>query len=221
MNLLHDVDGDSLHGTRESYSHLSNIEWSAIERMRSTVGEGAIWDMLSSRDRDQQHVVISKFLQRELDETRAQVTLLQQQDHQRTEALRQQQSQSSEPTRERRRESLKLEVSKYRGVEKDSLLRCFVNLDDAIDACCIDDERMKVLFAQSNLAGEDRAWALKLKLHDPNVFGSLRIFKTLLSETFEPPRAEFRTLSSSCNSSRVSLRITLRSNMYATLQAAW
>ena len=123
MNMLHDVDGDSLHGTRESYSHVSDIEWSAIERMRSTVGEEAIWVMVSSRDRDQQHVVISKFLQRELDESRAQVTLLQRQDHQLTEALRQQQSQSTEPTRVRRRESRKLEVSKYRGVEEDSLLR--------------------------------------------------------------------------------------------------
>ena len=108
MNMLDDVDGDNFHGTRESYSHLSDIEWSAIERMGSTVGEEAIWIMLSSRDRDQQHVVISKFLQRELDESRAQVTLLQQQDHQRTEALKQQQSQFAERTRERRRVSLKL-----------------------------------------------------------------------------------------------------------------
>ena len=108
--------------------------------MSSTVNEEAIWAMLSSRDRYQQHVVISKFFQRELDESRAQVTLSQQQDHQRTEALRQQQSQSSEPTRERRRESLKLEVSKYRGFEEDSLLRWFVEQEDAINARRIDDE---------------------------------------------------------------------------------
>ena len=68
-------------------------------------------------------------------------------------------------------------------------------MDDAIDARRIDDERMQVLFAHSNLAGEARAWTLKLKLHDPNVFGSLTIFKTLLSETFEPPKAELMTLS--------------------------
>ena len=54
---------------------------------------------------------------------------------------------------------------------------------------------MQVAFAQSYLAGDARNWALNLKLHDPNVFGSLNIFKTLLSETFEPPRADFRTLS--------------------------
>ena len=45
------------------------------------------------------------------------------------------------------------------------------------------------------MVGDAKNWALNLKLHDLNVFGSLEIFKTLLSETFEPPRAEFRTLS--------------------------
>ena len=43
------------------------------------------------------------------------------------------------------------------------------------------------------MAGYARNWALNLKLHDPNVFGSLNIFKTLLSETFDQPREEFRT----------------------------
>ena len=88
MHMLDEVEGDRFYGTRESYSYLSEVEWSAVERMSSTVGEDAIWAMLSTRDRDQQHSVI-KFLQRELDESRAQVTLLNQQDHQRTEELRQ------------------------------------------------------------------------------------------------------------------------------------
>ena len=64
------------------------------------------------------------------------------------------------------------------------MLRYFVELDDAIDARRIDDELMQVSFAQFNLAGEARAWALSLKLHDPNVVGSLRIFEKLFSETF-------------------------------------
>ena len=123
MIMLDEVEGDRFHGARESYSHLSDVEWSAIERMSSTVGEDAIWTMISTRDRDQQHSVISKFLQRESDELRAQVTLLQQQDHQRTEELRQNLSQSVESSRERRRESLNIEISKYHGVEEDSLLR--------------------------------------------------------------------------------------------------
>ena len=53
---------------------------------------------------------------------------------------------------------------------------------------------MRLAFAQSNLAGRAKTWALGLKLHDPHVFGSLAVFKTLLSQTFEPPRADFRNL---------------------------
>lgn len=193
MDMLDEVEGDRFYGTRESYTHLSDIEWRAIERLSSTVGEEAIWAMLPTRDRDQQHTVISKFLQRELDESRAQVNLLQRQDHQRNEELRQ--YQSAQSTRERQPGSLKLEISKYHGAEDDSLLRWFVEVDDSIEARRIDDERMQVVFSQSYLAGDARNWALNLKLHDPNVFGSLRIFNILLSKTFEPPRAEFRTLS--------------------------
>ena len=71
MNMLDEVEGDRFHGTSESYSHLSDVEWSAIERRSSTVGEEAIWAMISTRIKDQQQSVISKFLQRELDESRA------------------------------------------------------------------------------------------------------------------------------------------------------
>ena len=165
--------------------------------MSSTVGEEAVWSLLSSRDRDQQHSVIAKSLQRELDASRAEVTLLYQHGHQLTELLPQQQSQSATAasTRERRRETLKLEVSKYRGVEEDSLLRWFLEVDDAIKARHINDEEMHVAFAKSNLSRRARTWALNLQLHDPNVFESLAVFKTLLSQTFELPRAEFRNLS--------------------------
>ena len=76
MHMLDEVEGDRFYGTRESYSYLSDVEWSAVERMSSTVGEDAIWFMLSTRDIEQQHSVISKFLQREADKLLAQVTLL-------------------------------------------------------------------------------------------------------------------------------------------------
>ena len=54
---------------------------------------------------------------------------------------------------------------------------------------------MQVSLAQSYLAGNARNWALNLNLHDLNVFRSFEILETLLSETFESPRAELRTLS--------------------------
>uniref|UniRef100_A0AAV1USB7 Retrotransposon gag domain-containing protein n=1 Tax=Peronospora matthiolae TaxID=2874970 RepID=A0AAV1USB7_9STRA len=46
----------------------------------------------------------------------------------------------------------------------------------------------------SNLTGQAKTWALRLKLHNPNVFESSEILKSRLKETFEPPRAEFSTL---------------------------
>ena len=70
-----------------------------------------------------------------------------------------------------------------------------MELDDAIRARHIVDEEMQIAFAQSNLAGRAKTWALGLKLHDPYVFGSLEVFKSLLRQTFEPPRAEFRARS--------------------------
>ena len=173
--MLDEVEGDRFHGAREIYSYMSDVEWSAVERMSSTVGKDEIWSMLSTRDRDQQHSVISKFLQQEADESRAQVNLLQQQNHQRTEELRQHQSQSAQSSRERRPESLKLEISKYHGVENDSLLRGFVEVDGVIEARRIDNERMQVAVAQSYLAGSTSNWSLNLKLDYPNVFGSLEI----------------------------------------------
>uniref|UniRef100_M4B661 Uncharacterized protein n=1 Tax=Hyaloperonospora arabidopsidis (strain Emoy2) TaxID=559515 RepID=M4B661_HYAAE len=162
--MLDDEGDDTFHGTRESYSYLSNVEWSVVERMSSTVGKEAVWSLLSSRDRDQQHSIIDKFLQRELDASRAEVTVLHQRGHQQTELLKQQQSQSATAAsiREHRRETLKLEVSKYRGVEEDSLFRWFLEVYDAIKTHHIDDEEMQVAFAKSNLAGHARTQALNL-----------------------------------------------------------
>ena len=78
-------------------------------------------------------------------------------------------------THTRRPETLKIDISKYRGVE-DSLFRWFVELDGAIRARHIVEEQMQVAFAQSNLAGRAKTWTLSLKLRDAYVFGSLEAF---------------------------------------------
>ena len=57
-----------------------------------------------------------------------------------------------------------------------------MELDDAIRARHIVDEKMQVALAQSSLAGRAKTWALGLKLHDPYVFGSLDVFKSLLRQ---------------------------------------
>ena len=86
MNMLDEEE--SLHATRKNYTHLSDIEWSAVERMSSTVGETTITAMLESLDRDQQHAAISRFIQNELVAEREKVALLHQQGSQQAEQLR-------------------------------------------------------------------------------------------------------------------------------------
>uniref|UniRef100_A0AAV1TPY7 Retrotransposon gag domain-containing protein n=1 Tax=Peronospora matthiolae TaxID=2874970 RepID=A0AAV1TPY7_9STRA len=98
-------------------------------------------------------------------------------------------------THMRRSETSKIDFSRYKGTDEDSLLRWFVELDDAIRARHIEGDEMQVTFALSNVTGRAKTWALGLKLHDPNVFESLEILKSRLKETFEPPRAESRARS--------------------------
>ena len=148
--------------------------------MSSTVGEEDARSLLSSRDMEQHHSTIAKLLQRELDASRAEVTLLHQHGHQQTELLRRQQSQAAVggTTHTRRPEILKVDIFKYKGVEEDFLLFWFVELDRAIKARRIDDEQKKLRFAQANLAGRAKTWVLGLEMSDPYAFGSLEAFKT-------------------------------------------
>ena len=73
-------------------------------------------------------------------------------------------------------------------------MRWFLEVDDAIKAGHIESEQMQIAFDKLNLSGRARTWALNLQLKDPNVFGSFAVFQSMLSQSFEPPRAEFRTL---------------------------
>uniref|UniRef100_A0AAV1VFG1 CCHC-type domain-containing protein n=1 Tax=Peronospora matthiolae TaxID=2874970 RepID=A0AAV1VFG1_9STRA len=181
MNMLDDEDDQSFHATRDGYSRLSDVEWDAVERMGSTMGIHAVSVMLEALNRDVQHATIAKFIQNELDAEREKVALLHQQGSQHAELLREQGAQQLELLRQqqaaaggsmhsRRPETLKIDISKARR---------------------IDDGDMQVAFAQSNLAGRAKTWALGLKLHDPHAFGSLEVFKSRLRQPFEPPRAEF------------------------------
>ena len=74
-------------------------------------------------------------------------------------------------------------------------MRWFAEVYGAIKARCIDDERMQVWFDESYLTVNASVWALYLDLDDRNVSRKLKTFKRVLSKTFEPPRAEFRTIS--------------------------
>ena len=73
----------------------------------------------------------------------------------------------------RRPEILKVDISKYGGVEEDFLLLCFVEKDRSIKARRTDDEKIKLTFDQSHLAGPAKTWALRIGLSDPYAFESL------------------------------------------------
>ena len=87
MNVLDD-EGNDFHPTHESYSHLSQIKWDAVERLSSTIGQEAVGAMLSALGPDRQLATIAKFIQNELDAERGKVILLHQQGSQQTELLR-------------------------------------------------------------------------------------------------------------------------------------
>ena len=78
MNMLNDEE-DDFHPTHELYSHLSQIDWDAVERLSSTIGQEAVGALLSALGPDGQHATIAKFIQNELDVERGKVTLHQQQ----------------------------------------------------------------------------------------------------------------------------------------------
>uniref|UniRef100_A0AAV1US61 Retrotransposon gag domain-containing protein n=1 Tax=Peronospora matthiolae TaxID=2874970 RepID=A0AAV1US61_9STRA len=185
MNML-GVEEDSLYVTHEGYSHLNPSEWEEVGRMSVLMGEPAISGVLDSLSRDQQHDAINKFLQGELAVERQKIALLQQQGSHQS---------MGGPTHMRRPENLKIDISRYKGTDENSLLRWFVELDDAIRARHIESNEMQVTFALSNLTGRAKPWALGFKLHDPNVFESLEILKFRLKEAFDPPRDKFRARS--------------------------
>ena len=66
MNMLDD-EGDGFHPMHESYSHLSQIEWYAVKRLSSTIGQEAVGVTLSALGPGGQHATIAKFIQNELD----------------------------------------------------------------------------------------------------------------------------------------------------------
>ena len=159
-----DDEGDDFHPTRERYSHLSQIEWEAVERLSSTIGQEAVGALLSALGPDGLLATIAKSIQNELDVEREKVTLLHQQGSQQTELLRQQQATATGSTCIRGPETLKIDILKYKGADEDSLLRWFVEMDDAIRARHIVDEEMQIAFAQLNLARRG-PWALSYTNH--------------------------------------------------------
>ena len=63
-------DDERHHVTRDVFLHLSDLEWSAVQRKAETIGNPAVGAMLLSLRRDEQLATIDKFIQHELDENK-------------------------------------------------------------------------------------------------------------------------------------------------------
>ena len=95
-----DDEAEDFHPANESYSHLSQIEWNAVERLSSTIKQEVVGAMLSALGPDGWHTTIAKFIQNELEAERGKVALLDQQGSQQTELLRGQSAQQFELLRQ-------------------------------------------------------------------------------------------------------------------------
>ena len=73
-----DDEAEDFHPTHEMYSHLSQIEWDAVERL-SSKGQEAVGAMLSALGPEWQHATIAKCVLDEAIAERETVALLYQQ----------------------------------------------------------------------------------------------------------------------------------------------
>ena len=87
---------------------------------------------------------------------------------------------------------IKLDVSKFSGLESDHILRWLLQISIAADAMDIRKESTKVAFAMSHLKGRAEAWAYSLRMADPGCFPSLDAFAAQLKKIFLPPNSDFR-----------------------------
>ncbi|KAF1316099.1 reverse transcriptase, partial [Globisporangium splendens] len=157
--------------TIEGFPHLSSHEWMAFERMRLVLGEDVVINMLRTFSPNDQKNVAVDFVHNEVAATQKQIAT---------------------PVSSARVVPLKLDVSAYKGGEREPLLRWFVELDAAIDALQLHNQHQQVAYAMSKLGGRAKSWAYGKRLADPNCFHSYDNFKTELRKAFEPPKCEFR-----------------------------
>lgn len=194
--------GERVPLVHENFPHLSDEEWYAVNRMVEATGPDPVGSMLTMLSEAAQHASLFAFCQREAaearrhaDEARQQSAELQQQ---LMELLNRPPPQPVVVEVERqapttsRVETLKFDVAKYSGSEKESLLRWLVELEASINARGIANPAMQVAYAMSCLAGRAKTWAFGRRLADPQSFPSYGHFRAALKDAFEPPKSEFR-----------------------------
>jgi hypothetical protein len=88
--------------------------------------------------------------------------------------------------------TVKLDVSKFSGLDTDHVLRWLLQVTIAADAMGISHEATRVAFAMSHLKGRAESWAYSLRMANPLCFDSLDDFAVQLKKVFLPPNSDFR-----------------------------
>ncbi|KAJ0392521.1 hypothetical protein ATCC90586_011968 [Pythium insidiosum] len=83
-------------------------------------------------------------------------------------------------------------VASYQGLESENLTFWFRELEIAMSAARIHDERLRVTYAMSHLQGRARSWALTWETNAPGHFSSWEGFKVAMLAAFQPPNVAHR-----------------------------
>lgn len=167
---------------REAFEELTESEYSALVRMAQSHGIEVVVRSFCPLAHDARHATLAAFVQHELLVAQERIGALE------TEAAQQ----AARPVALRKPAPIKVDVAKYGGRENESLPRWLVELDAAIDARGIDEEKFKVAYAMSCLAGRAKTWAFGRRLAENTCFATYSAFKKELRDVFEPPKTEFR-----------------------------
>ena len=169
-----DVDMDSVAIKRESFPHLTEIEWEALGRLTLVSGEAMVRLVLSRGLPQDHHQAAQEFLLRELGDARKLA-----------------ESRLKDSVRPVSESVLKLGTSSYSGDSKGlSLNRWFCELDLAIRARKLNSDFEQTTFLLSKLNGKAKEWAFGRRLSDSECFPNLASLKEDLRLAFEPPQDE-------------------------------
>ncbi|KAJ0396703.1 hypothetical protein P43SY_008420 [Pythium insidiosum] len=80
----------------------------------------------------------------------------------------------------------------YQGLESENLTFWFRELEIAMSAARIHDERLCVTYAMSHLQGRAHSWALTWETNAPGHFSSWEGFKVAMLVAFQPPNVAHR-----------------------------
>lgn len=166
--------------TRTDFPHLSDVEWDALAEINDTLGKSVAAN-IAMLPIPEQHSVLAAWrthnrFARILEHTQSVPAPI------------------PSPTSSLHIEgrTVRLDVTEYRGEERESLPRWLVEIQSAMAAMGLRDNTVNAAFAISKLDGRAKTWALGRKLADPEALLSFEALKEELTMAFQPPRCEFR-----------------------------